>query len=483
MERGPASSSFELNVPQNNSDRVIRTKLTNSDSSVRAYISYVPAIDVNGNQTNEYLRHYLFSFDSRPYSKYVTKISGLLPNTGVNNDIMKQFAKDIWPVNFLIAGAPGTGKSFKIAEKTWNAIKHEMFFNNNPSAVVYDDIACNQYISNLASSAGITETELIESIKSERIRRVTFYEDYSYETFVGSYAPVPEVKRDIYDIDVTGGTNDLSVSGSCSGNQIVYKYISGPFIDTYIDAINNPNQIYFLVVEEINRAKAASVFGDMFQLLDRLDGESKYSITPSAFLSEYLNEKLPGTFDGTMKLPSNMYIWATMNNADQGVFPLDSAFKRRWGYMYLDVNSSFKDCEICIGKAKTIRWDIFRNALNEKILEIATEDKCIGAWYFSDEEFAQIKAYFDADDNEGLINPLTDKLLIYLLNDICRMDPKRLFIGDYTNMPHIRAGIRSGIDLDEMLGIEWKSVYASNNDWLMAANGTNDSTVENAEDQ
>ncbi|HHK5554645.1 TPA: AAA family ATPase [Bacillus tropicus] len=468
LEKGGNSSSFEINIPSNGGpkDRVTRIA-KKSGGYVVYYMTYVPAKDAAGNPTTEILKQYLYSFDSRPFSKYITKLTDFLPSPYRSSASIATLAEDIWPANFLIAGAPGTGKSFKVSEQVEKAIKKDLFAAEKGSSIPYDEAVFDQIMTELATKWGISSQECLEGIKKEQVRRVTFFEDYSYENFIGCYKPIPKAKEDIHEIAIQSTTSiDMTVSGTTKGMQIEYTYEAGPFIETYIDAMNNPEKIYFLIIEEINRAKAASVFGDMFQLLDRKNGISEYYITPESSLNAYLREKI-SNYDSVMRLPNNMYIWATMNNADQGVFPLDAAFKRRWGYLYLDVNSSGKDAEITIAKAKNVRWNIFRKYLNEKMLDYSTEDKCIGAWYFKDEEFAQIKKYYEADMHERftMLNPLADKLLIYLMNDVCRMNPQILFKDDYSSMPKIREALLNGIELEAVLNVDWESLFADDKKW------------------
>lgn len=170
----------------------------------------------------------------------------------------------------------------------------------------------------------------------DRWERVTFYPTYSYSQFVGTYKPV---------MKVVGGEE-----------KIAYQFVPGPFLRSLVKATNDPDHDYLLIVEEINRANAAAVFGDVFQILDRGDdGESEYSIGASEDIIRYLQGTVglgepvltpeakrffgmataddEPTGDCTLKLPNNFYIWATMNSADQGVFPLDTAFKRRWEFL------------------------------------------------------------------------------------------------------------------------------------------------------
>ena len=170
----------------------------------------------------------------------------------------------------------------------------------------------------------------------ETYERVTFHPDYTYSQFVGTYKPVP--KQDDRD-------------------SITYKFIPGPFMRVLLASVkdlivNGQNaKKHLLIVEEINRANVAAVFGDVFQLLDRDKyGLSEYPIATSEDMRRYLLEELKKDEEVTKKLsitdgivdeiriPGNMYIWATMNSADQGVFPMDTAFKRRWSFKYVGIN-------------------------------------------------------------------------------------------------------------------------------------------------
>lgn len=176
--------------------------------------------------------------------------------------------------NRIVFGAPGTGKSFRLK----------------------------------------SDCEDLMEKTSGTYERVTFHPDYSYSQFVGTYKPV--MGED--------------------GNSIRYDFVPGPFMRVYVDAIKSGRtgspKAHLLLIEEINRAKVAAVFGDVFQLLDRDgDGVSEYEIQASEDIRRYLAKELGGLPDNynKIKLPNNMFIWATMNSADQGVFPMDTAFKRR----------------------------------------------------------------------------------------------------------------------------------------------------------
>lgn len=220
--------------------------------------------------------------------------------------------------NRILFGAPGTGKSYTLNK----------------------------------------EKNILLGVDNEiNYERVTFHPDYSYANFVGTYKPVPYKDE----------------SGKDS---ITYKYVPGPFMRIYVKAILNGRtenvKPYILIIEEINRANVAAVFGDVFQLLDRDDyGVSEYPIQASEDMKKYLAEVLGGDPDDfcQLRIPDNMFIWATMNSADQGVFPMDTAFKRRWDFTYLGIDDSENEL---IGKyvvlgnqnRQKVEWNKLRKAIN-----------------------------------------------------------------------------------------------------------------------
>lgn len=181
---------------------------------------------------------------------------------------------------------------------------------------------------------------------------------------------------------------------SCK-EKIAYEYVPGPFMRILVKALQNPDKPYVLIIEEINRANVAAVFGDIFQLLDRDDsGVSEYSITTTNDMRHYLISQLGVGYDvNTIKLPKNMFIWATMNSADQGVYPMDTAFKRRWEFSYygldtgedklstLAIEPRFK-----LGQSdKLISWNGLRKAINDELSTESyniNEDKLMGPFFF-----------------------------------------------------------------------------------------------------
>ena len=270
------------------------------------------------------------------------------------------------PYNKIWFGAPGTGKSYKLNEETKDFLGKKFEANHE---------------------------------------RVTFHPDYSYANFVGTYKPIM-----------------TKVEGK---DNISYKYVPGPFMRVLVKALNNLEQNFVLVIEEINRANTAAVFGDVFQLLDRnSDGDSEYPIAVSEDMKSYLKQKLSKDIE-TIKIPRNMYIWATMNSADQGVFPMDTAFKRRWDFEYMDINAGEKEIAKNEFKVKentiTINWNNIRKAINDVLAEQKiNEDKLMGAYFLS-------KSLLDSKDNERILSAFKSKVLMYLYEDAAKMKREQIF--------------------------------------------------------
>lgn len=271
-------------------------------------------------------------------------------------------------------GAPGTGKSHKIKD----------------------------------------DTDVKAADEKNLVFRTTFHPDSDYSTFVGAYKPTT-TKRAVRNVagDIVKDTNKQEVYEDC----ITYSFIPQAFLQAYVAAWNNPDDKVFLVIEEINRGNCAQIFGDLFQLLDRDDeGASEYPIMADKDLAKYLNgndeERRPvltnkdGIKDGNLRLPKNLYIWATMNTSDQSLFPIDSAFKRRWDWVYMPIADAKKNYVIEIDNDQYDWWS-FLEAIND-IIESTThsEDKKLG--YF----FAKAK------DGRITVETFVSKVIFYLWNDV-----------------------------------------------------------------
>ena len=255
-------------------------------------------------------------------------------------------------------GAPGTGKSYKI-------------------------------------------NEITKSTKN--FTRTTFHPDSDYSTFVGCYKPTMEATGTI-----VGGKEQKKIS---------YSYVAQAFLQAYTAAWKNTSEPYYLIIEEINRGNCAQIFGDLFQLLDRdEEGMSSYGITPDKDIANYLkNEFAKSEIENadiksgnTMMLPSNLYILATMNTSDQSLFPIDSAFKRRWDWEYVPIEDAGKKHYIKVGNKK-YDWWTFIDKTNDSIDHITgSEDKKMGYWFVKPQN----------NDREITAKQFVGKVLFYLWNDV-----------------------------------------------------------------
>lgn len=296
------------------------------------------------------------------------------------------------PRNRILFGAPGTGKSF-----TLNGDRKELLYGNRM----------------------VDETSIDRSLYGE-YERVTFHPDYSYANFVGTYKPVPFKDGDDKDA-------------------ITYSYVPGPFMRTYVKALKNSRtntpKPYLLVIEEINRANVAAVFGDVFQLLDRDENNiSEYPIQASEDIKKYLASELGGSLNdyAEIRIPDNMFIWATMNSADQGVFPMDTAFKRRWDFTYLGIDDSEKGIvgkKVILGKGehrRVVEWNELRKAINEELLTYkVNEDKLMGPYFIS----KKILPEGDIIETSVFTRVFKNKVIMYLFDDAAKQKRPSLFAG------------------------------------------------------
>lgn len=332
-----------------------------------------------------------------------------------------------------------------------------------------DDI-CRQIIYYGAPGTGKSHKikAQLEGVSKENIFRTTFHPDSDYSTFVGAYKPTmekpkdkiyakgeliskltemkeggvtyspqkfgakywrslkqlnPSDKKDIlqacgmsdnytveFDKGVAVGEEYLACSNE---SRIIYSFVPQAFLNAYIQAYIKPEEKVYLIIEEINRGNCAQIFGDLFQLLDRdANGKSEYSMKADADLRAFLEEKLgydnPGIADGELCLPSNLYIYATMNTSDQSLFPIDSAFKRRWDWEYEPIKYKNTAWKIVIDGTE-YSWVSFQRIVNEKILRAnSSEDKMLGDYF--------------VNPSGGVITAkvLLNKILFYLWNDVCK---------------------------------------------------------------
>lgn len=262
-----------------------------------------------------------------------------------------------------------------------------------------------------------------EETKGEDVIRTTFHPDTDYSTFVGAYKPTT-VEETVMTVIGTKAVAVENEDGSKrKETKIVYEFVAQAFLQAYIAAWKNyasagedePKR-QFLVIEEINRGNCAQIFGDLFQLLDRNDsGFSEYPIKADADMQKQLKKELHGltiananrinalynnrnvaseVFNGDiLLLPDNLYIWATMNTSDQSLFPIDSAFKRRWDWKYIPISNANKDWAIKVNGNKYDWWN-FLEKINAQIGSTTnSEDKKLGYFFCKATTTGAIKSH------------------------------------------------------------------------------------------
>ena len=275
--------------------------------------------------------------------------------------------------------------------------------------------------------------EIKELTEGKQVIRTTFHPDSDYSTFVGAYKPTTiEVPMR----DVTGKVI-MENGQAVTENRIVYEFVEQAFLQAYTKAWRQyakaaaeekDAEEVFLVIEEINRGNCAQIFGDLFQLLDRgNNGFSEYPINADMDLQKQLAKafekmeylKAPALCGMTAEevavkvrkgeillLPNNLYIWATMNTSDQSLFPIDSAFKRRWDWKYIPIDTRKEQWNI-VAEGVKYSWSSFLEIVNECVFRATTsEDKQLGVYFCK------------AENKEISAEKFVSKVLFYLWNDV-----------------------------------------------------------------
>lgn len=325
-------------------------------------------------------KYYLYFIPRPLYENFIKMFVSFAPNVSVQASIDRPNRKN-GILQQIFYGAPGTGKSHTIEEET----------------------------------------------KEEDVIRITFHPDTDYSTFVGAYKPTTAL---LPICDELGQPMKIGAT-TLHKEQIVYEFVAQSFLQAYVNAWKKYDEgdKQYLVIEEINRGNCAQIFGNLFQLLDRNDyGFSDYPIKADADMKRQLQkafaglsiaqrDKVNAMYEGKdvvsqvlcgdiLLLPSNLYIWATMNTSDQSLFPIDSAFKRRWDWTYMPISDAEKNWIIEVDGSKYDWWQ-FLEKINEKIGSTTnSEDKKLG--------------YFFCKAQDGVISAKTfvGKVVFYLWNDV-----------------------------------------------------------------
>lgn len=291
-------------------------------------------------------------------------------DNGIHEDEMDYLSRQV-----IYYGAPGTGKSKNVQRRTKDAEKNE------------------------------------------RVFRTTFHPDSDYSTFVGCYKPTTIMKP----VRNVAGDIVKSNGEGVYEESITYQFVPQAFVLAYLKAWNTTEPVY-LVIEEINRGNCAQIFGDLFQLLDRGDDKrSEYPIKADSDLERYIannignnRENIPEEIRSGKKLmlPENLYILATMNTSDQSLFPIDSAFKRRWDWMYTPIANAGKGWKIDVDGKLYDWWQFLFNINNLIGAATNSEDKKLG-YFFCKAENKVISA-----------ETFVSKVVFYLWNDVFKDFPE-----------------------------------------------------------
>ena len=395
------------------------------------------------------------------FVEFATSVrDGVPPPTPNKPEEQQKAPKEMKPRNLIVFGAPGTGKSHKLEED------RKVFGERYERVTFYPTYSYAQFVGTYKpvmeeveiamKSDGFSDDELSNLLKEDynnagggsdktKTAAVLLFAEKYYESLSKTSIPQIIKKAGLPESSYTAWlSTGMALARARAHNlaekkesTIAYEFVSGPFLRVLVRALNDSQNDYCLVIEEINRANAAAVFGDVFQLLDRKDGVSEYAIAASEDVEKFLAGDKGLTEAGkntlrvltgsaelkSLKIPANMYIWATMNSADQGVFPMDTAFKRRWAFEYLGLDDGAG--EAGEGKWKIgmkdnkfdYKWEDFRRYVN-RLLALAkvNEDKLMGPFFMKKPADGTI------DKNE-----FESKVLMYLWEDAGKMCRRQLF--------------------------------------------------------
>lgn len=338
----------------------------------------------------------------------------------------------------IFFGAPGSGKSHEVADIVAGHEDETFRITFHPDTDYSSFVGCYKPVTkgsfNL-SDTGIDEQALLEEFKKSSNYKNETKARYLYEGLIHkldidrlgldsnliadklkeqgfancAYTTELNLMFSIY--------NWLEKDNKLKTNSISYEFIPQAFTNAYVKAWQSDSPVY-LVIEEINRGNCAQIFGDLFQLLDRNEkGESEYSIKADTDLRNYLESILgvnhEGIKDGKLKLPANLNILATMNTSDQSLFPMDSAFKRRWSWEYVPIktDNTVRSAGFVIDiDGTTFNWHDFLKAINKKIARVSeSEDKQMGNFF--------IKGSVKKDEFKS-------KVMFYLWSEVCKDEYK-----------------------------------------------------------
>lgn len=381
--------------------------------------------------------------------------------------------KSKYPRNRILFGAPGTGKSFTVNRESKDLIGEDNE-SDYERVTFHPDYSYANFVGTYKpvmvvhkNKADDPDVDYVVSVLNDKGKSAQEKYDVLFERFKDKGLTRLPVLLGLYTDEIfktkkqdgSDAVGDNSVernhgkairkyvqllTGQETTSDIAYEYVPGPFMRMYVKALksarsDNPKP-YLLIIEEINRANVAAVFGDIFQLLDRGDDEiSEYPIEASEDIKTYLAKELGGNPEdyAKIRIPDNMFIWATMNSADQGVFPMDTAFKRRWDFTYLGIDDSDEKIRgkyvyLTDDKSQKVEWNKLRKAINHFLAkEKINEDKQLGPYFIS--RNIVVPADGDEIDRDKFIRVFKNKVIMYLFEDAGKQKRAKLFEGCFQN--------------------------------------------------
>ena len=334
------------------------------------------------------------------------------------------------PIQQILFGAPGTGKSHTINSDANITEQNSIRTTFHPDSDYSTFVGCYKPTKKEQSKGVLTPLNDLISISKEQStteQRVKFISKYAESIKAAAKKNGLSDNRIIRDTNYFGWNSDtylmnflneiLEERAKIDDSEITYDFTPQAFTNAYVAAWKNVESPFFLIIEEINRGNCAQIFGDIFQLLDRDEyGYSSYKTTPDQDLANYIREQFTDTdIDDAdvksgkkMQLPPNLYIWATMNTSDQSLFPIDSAFKRRWDWRYIPIDYTDRGHYIACGDAQ-YSWADFLQKVNDRVESVTqSEDKKLGYWFMGN----------GAEQKEITIDRFVSKVVFYLWNDV-----------------------------------------------------------------
>ena len=348
--------------------------------------------------------------------------------------------KDNSPLQTIFYGTPGSGKSHKV-KKLIEGINEDFVFRTtfHPDSDYASFVGCykpNSKNKSLLNGNNYTESQLLtrffDSKEGDNIKARYLYESLINTVDIRNLnldANIIAEKLKEKGFDKTAYVGEancmyriydwLKEDGYLIDSKISYEFCPQAFTKAYVTAWKNQEQPVYLVIEEINRGNCAQIFGDLFQLLDRKDGISEYPIDADNDLKDYLEKELgvghAGIANGKLRLPSNLNILATMNTSDQSLFPMDSAFKRRWSWQCVPIEYEEKKRDGSKNESYYFTINIDNNSYSWIDFLKKTNDKIYKATDSEDKQMGNFFITHDVDEDE-----FVDKVMFYLWNDVCK---------------------------------------------------------------